>query len=105
MSRLLNALLDISKLESGAIKPEMTDFTVAAIFAELRNEFAGLAEAKGLQLTVESSTECARSDASLVEQVLRNLLSNAIQYTRFVPPAVFGCGPTHSLRSWTDCHR
>jgi two-component system, sensor histidine kinase len=82
MSRLLNALLDIGKLESGAIKPEVTDFTVAAIFAELRNEFAGLAEAKGLQLSVESCTECVRSDPSLIEQVLRNLLSNAIKYTR-----------------------
>src|ERR1019366_1926999 len=50
MSKLLNALLDISKLESGAIMPEVTDFKVAEIFAELRNEFATLAAAKGLQL-------------------------------------------------------
>ncbi|MEJ1961672.1 MAG: PAS domain S-box protein [Gammaproteobacteria bacterium] len=40
MSRLLNALLDISKLESGAIKPEITDFKVAALFEEMRAEFA-----------------------------------------------------------------
>jgi len=82
MSRLLNALLDISKLESGAIKPEVTDFTVAEIFAELRNEFASLAEEKGLQLKVESCADSVRSDPSLVEQVLRNLMSNAIKYTR-----------------------
>ena len=82
MSRLLNALLDISKLESGAIKPEPTDFRVAAIFEELRNEFAGLATNKGLDLHVEPSTECVYSDPSLVEQILRNLLSNAIKYTR-----------------------
>jgi two-component system, sensor histidine kinase len=82
MSRLLNALLDISKLESGAIKPEPTDFRVAAIFEELRNEFAGLAANKGLELHIEPCAHCVYSDASLVEQILRNLLSNAIKYTR-----------------------
>ena len=82
MSRLLNALLDISKLESGAIKPEPTDFTVAAIFEELRREFAGLAANKGLRLEVDTCTDCVHSDPSLVEQILRNLISNAIKYTR-----------------------
>jgi len=82
MSRLLNALLDISKLESGAIKPEPTDFTVAALFKELRAEFAGLAATKGLELQVEDCMDCVHSDPSLVEQILRNLLANAIKYTR-----------------------
>ncbi len=82
MSRLLNALLDISKLESGAIKPELTDFTVAALFSELRSDFANLAANKRLQLQVEECTDCAHSDPSLVQQILSNLLSNAIKYTR-----------------------
>jgi PAS domain S-box-containing protein len=82
MSRLLNALLDISKLESGAIKPEPTDFKVAAIFEELRREFADLAANKGLELRVEHCAIHAHSDPSLVEQILRNLLANAIKYTR-----------------------
>lgn len=82
MSRLLNALLDISKLESGAIKPEPTDFTVASIFEELRREFASLAANKGLRLEVESCQDCVHSDPSLVEQILRNLVSNALKYTR-----------------------
>jgi|KBSSwiStaDraftv2_1062776.scaffolds.fasta_scaffold00845_7 PAS domain S-box-containing protein len=82
MSKLLNALLDISKLESGAIKPEPTDFTVASIFEELRHEFANSAAAKGLTLQIEESTDCVHSDPSLVEQILRNLVSNAIKYTR-----------------------
>lgn len=82
MSRLLNALLDISKLESGAIKPEPTDFTVAALFEELRSDFASLAANKGLELQIEPCTDCVHSDPSLVEQILRNLVSNAIKYTR-----------------------
>ena len=82
MSRLLNALLDISKLESGAIRPEPTDFTVAALFEELRSDFAGLAVNKGLTLQIEPCTDCVHSDPSLVEQILRNLVSNAIKYTR-----------------------
>jgi two-component system, sensor histidine kinase len=82
MSRLLNALLDISKLESGAIKPEPTDFTVASVFEELRREFANVAANKGLRLEVESCQDCAYSDPSLVEQILRNLVSNAVKYTQ-----------------------
>ena len=82
MSRLLNALLDISKLESGAIRPELSDFKVAAIFEELRNEFATIAARKGLDLQIQPSGHQVYSDPSLVEQILRNLLSNAIKYTR-----------------------
>jgi PAS domain S-box-containing protein len=82
MSRLLNALLDISKLESGMIKPEATEFTVARLFEELHQEFSRMAADKGLQLQVETSRDIAHSDPTLVEQVLRNLISNAIKYTR-----------------------
>jgi two-component system, sensor histidine kinase len=82
MSRLLNALLDISKLESGAIKPEPADFALAQLFDELRREFSGLAVDKGLALKVEETAEWVNSDPSLVEEVLRNLVSNAIKYTQ-----------------------
>jgi PAS domain S-box-containing protein len=82
MSRLLNALLDISKLESGAIRPEPTDFAVGTVFEELRREFATSAEKKGLKLEVSAGEELARTDPSLIEQILRNLISNAIKYTR-----------------------
>jgi PAS domain S-box-containing protein len=82
MSRLLNALLDISKLESGAIKPELADFKVAALFEDLRAEFSGLASTKGLRLEIEPCADRLHSDPSLVGQALRNLVSNAIKYTR-----------------------
>ena len=82
MSRLLNALLDISKLESGAIRPDPTDFTVAALFEEMRAEFASLAASKGLALRIDAAPQRVHSDPSLVGQILRNLVSNAIKYTR-----------------------
>jgi len=82
MSRLLNALLDISKLESGAIKLELTDFDMDELFEQLRRDFAGLASNKGLQLAINKPHVCVHSDPALVGQMLRNLLSNAIKYTQ-----------------------
>ena len=82
MSRLLSALLDISKLESGAIQPVPADFSVAELFEELDREFTALAARKGLSLEVTAAREVGHSDAALLEQLLRNLLSNAIKYTR-----------------------
>jgi len=82
MSRLLNALLDISKLESGAIKLELTDFDVASVFDEMRREFVSIAANKGLAFSVDTPREFVHSDPALVGQLLRNLLSNAIKYTQ-----------------------
>ena len=82
MSRLLNALLDISKLESGAVRPNPSDFAVNTLFEELRDEFSSLAASKGLTLKVTLCEESVHSDRSLVGQILRNLVSNAIKYTR-----------------------
>lgn len=81
MSRLLNALLDISKLESGAIKPDPSDFTVNVMFDELRIEFGSLADDKGLSLEILAGLDPVRSDQALLEQILRNLLANALKYT------------------------
>ena len=81
MSRLTNALLDISKLESGAIRPDPADFSVEALFGEMRSEFASLAASKGLELRIETGAYSAHSDPSLLGQILRNLISNAIKYT------------------------
>ncbi len=82
MSRLLNVLLDISKLESGAIRPEPANFTVAGLFAEPRAEFADLAAAKGPQFEIDGCDDQVQNDPSLAEQIMRNLVSNAIRYTR-----------------------
>ena len=81
MSRLLNALLDMGRLESGAVQPQLTDFALAPLFAQLRGEFTPLASSRGLAFSVEHGLESAHSDPALLAQVLRNLLSNAIKYT------------------------
>jgi len=82
MGRLLNGLLDISKLEAGVVKPQILDFAVATLFEELRAEFAGVVTSKGLALSMESCEGAVHSDPSLLGQVLRNLVSNAVKYTR-----------------------
>ena len=81
MGRLVNALLDISKLESGAIRPVIESFALQPLFQQLRQEFEPLARTRGIALVVEPAAETVLSDVSLVAQVLRNLLSNALKYT------------------------
>jgi CheY-like chemotaxis protein len=81
MKRLLSALLDISKLESGAVTPQPTDFPLRQLFDLLNTEFSTAARSKGLTLTVEHTDIHAHTDQSLLEQLLRNLVSNAIKYT------------------------
>jgi len=82
MSRLLNALLDVSKLEFGNVKPDIRDFPIAALFRELHTEFLAAAHSKGLDLIVDCADESARSDPLLIGQILRNLVANAIRYTQ-----------------------
>jgi len=82
VSELLNALLDISKLESGAIRPDITDCSVRAIFKRLKAAFDVQAKAKGIELQVDECDDAARTDPGLLEQMIQNLVANAIRYTR-----------------------
>ncbi len=82
MSHLLNALLDISKLEAGAIEPEPRVVPLSRVLASLEQEFRGIARSKGLELQVISCEAYVHTDPALLEQILRNLMSNAIKYTR-----------------------
>lgn len=80
---LLNALLDISKLESGAIKPEYKPVAVADLAHWLKQSFAPMAEERELVLKLRFPTKnlVVFSDFDLLKQVLSNLVSNAIKYT------------------------
>lgn len=81
MHDLLNAILEISRLESGVVEPRLTDVPLAPLFQQLTAELGGLAEAKGLGFRVVTTGAVVRSDPFLLERILRNLLVNAIRYT------------------------
>jgi len=82
MSELLNSLLDISKLEAGAVKPDIEDCSVKSIFERLRGQFTEQAKAKGLKLIVDDCDDIVRTDPTLLEQIVQNLIANAIRYTK-----------------------
>jgi len=81
MSALFDALLDISKLDAGAIVAQPESFAMAPLLERLESIFSPLAERKNLSLTIEHSDAWAMSDPVLVERILQNLVSNAIRYT------------------------
>jgi CheY-like chemotaxis protein/two-component sensor histidine kinase len=78
---ILNTLLDISRLDTGALRPEFGAVSVHDLLKQLQLEFAPMAEERGLKLVIMPSTLWVRSDARLLRRVLQNLLSNAIKYT------------------------
>ncbi|MFA5123199.1 chemotaxis protein CheB [Zavarzinia sp.] len=81
MSGMLNALLDINQIEAGTVQADIVTFRVGDLMERLRDEFAYHAEARGLALRVVPCGLSIRSDPGLLEQMLRNLLSNALKYT------------------------
>jgi len=82
MAGMLNTLLDINQIESGTVHAEMIDFPVEGLLEQLRDEFTYHAQAKGLTLRVVPCRLSVTSDPRLLEQIIRNLLSNALKYTR-----------------------
>ncbi len=82
LQNLFNALLDISRLEAGVMTVEKTDFRLHVLFEKLANDFNPQAEEKGLQIFWPTSPCTVYSDPSLIEQILRNYISNALRYTR-----------------------
>lgn len=81
MTNLLNSLLDISRLDAGAITPEWEVFPMQRLIDRLSAEFGRQAHAKGLVFVSESCDAVVRSDPNLLAEVVTNLVSNAIRYT------------------------
>lgn len=81
MTNLLNSLLDISRLDAGAVKPDLEDFPMQRLINRLSAEFHRQASSKGLEFSAESCDAVVRSDPNLLAEVITNLVSNAIRYT------------------------
>lgn len=83
LSHSLDAMLDVSRLDAGAVQPVVAPVPVHGLFTSLQNTFAGRAEEKGLQLRLRAPGDLAvLSDALLLERLLGNLVDNAIKYTQ-----------------------
>jgi PAS domain S-box-containing protein len=81
VAHILEALLDVSKLESGTVRPEKQEFALQPMLERIVADNLPQAEAKGLRLSA-SPTDCTvRSDPALLERVVENLVTNAIRYT------------------------
>ncbi|HET9025640.1 MAG TPA: hybrid sensor histidine kinase/response regulator [Burkholderiaceae bacterium] len=82
LSKLVEELLEISRLDSGSIQPKVDQVSLDEMFSLLEQEFTPLAASKGLSLRVRRSGHAADSDPMLLQRVIRNLLANAIRYTQ-----------------------
>jgi signal transduction histidine kinase len=81
LEQLLNGLLDLSRLERGAAPPALEPVTLQPLFDRVAAHAQQAADAKGVRLRVRARAVTVRSEPVLLEQVLRNLVANAVRYT------------------------
>jgi Na+/proline symporter/signal transduction histidine kinase/CheY-like chemotaxis protein len=87
---LLDGLLDVAKLDSGALRPERTAFPVAELLADLERQYAPIAAVRQLSLRVAPCRAVVYTDRVLLRRILQNYLANALRYTRS-GGVVLGC--------------
>ena len=81
VEEIIDALLDISKLESGKASFDIATVHLSDILVPLRHQLEPIAAAKGLELQVVDSALCVRSDPGYLRRIVQNLASNALRYT------------------------
>lgn len=81
VENLLGTLVDISKLDAGVIKADVTAFDLRDLLNNIAREFRQVAAVEGLQLDFVPSSAIVESDSQLLARILRNFLTNALRYT------------------------
>ncbi|HEX5057108.1 MAG TPA: hybrid sensor histidine kinase/response regulator [Gammaproteobacteria bacterium] len=102
IDELLSSLLDISKLDAGVVKVNAADIRLQSIFNQMRSEFQAQAERLNLEFRVRDTSLAVHSDPVLLTNVIRNLVSNALRYTRH-GGVLLACrqrGPGVSIEIW-----
>jgi signal transduction histidine kinase/CheY-like chemotaxis protein len=82
LQNLLDAILDISRLDGGNVVPNIGNFPLGHVLDSLGQDLSLLASQKGLRLKLRSTRLWVRSDERIVERILLNLVGNALRYTR-----------------------
>jgi signal transduction histidine kinase len=91
VEEIMSALLDISRIDSGALKPMPTAFNVRDLLKKMEVEFAPMAREKQIELRLVATSATVMADRALVARVVQNLISNAIKYTRPGGRVLAGC--------------
>ncbi|CAH0339405.1 PAS domain-containing hybrid sensor histidine kinase/response regulator [Rhizobium sp. CECT 9324] len=78
---ILGAVLDISRLDTGAMKPRFSTVALNGLLERIETDFAPMAREKNLKLVVRPTKLAVRSDPTLLRRLVQNLVSNAIKYT------------------------
>ena len=81
MTSILSSLLDVNRLESGNLRPSVSEFSLDEIFESLAGDFVAPVQEAGLRLCIVRSELIIRSDRRMLAEMIRNLLSNAVRYT------------------------
>jgi signal transduction histidine kinase/CheY-like chemotaxis protein len=81
LEQLFDSLLDISKIESGVIRPTLVTFPLMPIIEHVAESERPIAVQKGLKLRLVRCSASVRSDPALLERIVKNLVTNAIRYT------------------------
>ncbi|TCD14368.1 hybrid sensor histidine kinase/response regulator [Oricola cellulosilytica] len=82
VENIIGAVLDISRLDAGAMTPDPTVFSLGELLQQIKSDFQPMAAGKGLEFVVVPTSVVVESDRNLLRRLIQNLVSNALKYTR-----------------------